>query len=151
MTAVSIATEAALERDINEKLNLEYPTVSTLEGWDTNGYPTVSFGTVTAGGGGAVIRVIPSDDVSGQDSLGLTQRVYHPHVVQACLEESGTTDVFLMTSAVWTKVEHIMEQSGCKLEIFKSANGVAPSTGSMTGTPMITVWPDVYNKQKQQQ
>lgn len=151
MSAISIATEAALARDIKEKLALEFPSVALTETYDSNGYPVINFGTITASGGGAVIRVKPSDDVSGIDSLGLTQRVYEPHLVQACLEESATADVFVMTSVTWSKVEKILNQAGCKTQVFMSDNGVAPSTGSMTGSAAITLWPDVYNKQKQQQ
>jgi len=151
MTAVSTATEAALARDIDEKLALQFPTFPLTQDVDSNGYPTISFGTVTAAGGGAVIRVIPSDDFSGTDSLGLTQRIYHPHVVQACLEVSSTPNVFVMTSTTYAQVQQILQESGCKIEVFTSANGVGPAVGSMTGTPLVTLWPDIYNKAKQQQ
>ena len=151
MTAVSTATEAALARDIYEKLVLGFPTKTITQDVDSNGYPIINFDNLAAGSGGAVIRVVPSDDVAGFDSLGLAQRVYHPHVVQACLEESSTSDVFVMISTTFAQVEQVLEQSGCKLEVFKSANGVGPAVGSMTGTPLITLWPDLYNKMKQHQ
>lgn len=151
MSAISIASEAMLAQDIKDQLVLEFPAVTITQNFDSDGYPIVNFGTLTASGGGAVIRVKPSDDVSGVDSLGLPQRVYHPHVVQAVLEESATSDVFVMNSLTWSKVEKVLQAAGCKTQIFMSDNGVAPSTGSMTGSPAVTLWPDIYNKQKQQQ
>ncbi len=149
--AVSIATEEALARDIAEALTLVFGATNVAQSTNSSGYPTVTYGSLNAGQGGAYIQVVPSDDVTGTDSLGLTQRVFHPHVVQACFEESATTNVFVMISTTFAKVQNILDKAGCKLELFKSANTVTPGAGSITGTPLVTIWPDVYNKMKQQQ
>ncbi len=149
--AVSIATEEALARDIAEQLTTAFGAANVSTGFNASGYPTITYGSLNAGQGGAYIQVVPSDDVSGTDSLGLTQRVYHPHLVQACLEESATTNVFVMISTTFARVANILDNVGTKIEFFKSANTVTPGAGSITGTPLLTLWPDIYNKMKQSQ
>lgn len=147
-----IATEQALARDIVEALTLIFGAAAvTAQGTNAAGFPTITYGSIAAGGGGAYIQVVPSNDASGTDSLGLTARVFHPHVIQAAAELSAVANVLVMTSQNLSRLIAILDKTGCKIELYTSANTVAPSVAAITGTPFVTIWPDLYNKMKQQQ
>ncbi len=151
MPAVSTATESMLANDIYERLALVFPSATITKGTDANGYPTLQYGAGTAGTQSFFTKVVPASEVSGTDSLGLTQRVYHPHTVQLAVEESATTNVWVLLSTTYSQVMKALEAVGCKIEIYKSANTEAATNATITGTPIVTIWPDLYNKMKQAQ
>ena len=150
MAAISTATESQFSRDIQELLTLLFPSTTFTTSTDSNGYPNITWGTVTAGSQGCYIKVVPSNDVSGVDALGLTQRVFQPHVVQAVFEESGTSNVLVLTSDKFSQILQALQKVGAKIELYKTTNGTGPSDAGVTGSAWVTLWPDLYNKMKQQ-
>lgn len=147
--AISDKMSAVMARDLAQSLELFYPSETLAESADANGNPVISFGSLTAGG--AVFRVKGIDE-GGVDALGNTARIYAPHVLQLCVEESATTDVAVMTSVVFAEILALCTHSGAQIEVYFSANGDAPATDEMVAANLVkTIWPDIYNKVKQAQ
>lgn len=147
--AISDKVSVVMARDLAQSLEVFYPSETLAESADASGNPTIAFGSLTAGG--AFIRVKGIDE-GGVDALGNTARIYAPHVVQVCLEESATSDVAVMTSVVFAEVLALCTHSGAQIEIYFCDNGETPSAAEMVAANLVkTIWPDIYNKVKQAQ
>lgn len=143
--------EEVIARDLGEQLQLLLSTLtdaSYTEGTDSDGNPTIAFGTQTAGSQNAFIR-IKGEAIGGVDSLGLTQRVYQPHVIQVALEEASASGATILSLANVSQLLQLCQKAGAKVEVYLSANASIPSVNSITAANLEkTLWPDIYNKMK---
>lgn len=116
---------------------------TVVNGFDTNGLPTIALGAGTAGTQSAFIRVeaIPS---IGTDSVGLTQRAFGPHVIQMVIETSSVANVSLVTEANKLPILGEVLGRGTRVELYLSANGTAPAVAGIASGNLKQTW-DGFN------
>lgn len=133
------ATEKAVQiaRQLAEDLGLR-TGLAVVKGVDASGNPTISLGTLTAGSQGAFIRVTQESSIQ-VDGIGNPQRVYTPHIIQLVLELSTTTKVAIVKEDLLAQVIYDTTKFGTKVELYNSANTVAPSVAGITGSPVVTI------------
>ena len=112
---------------------------TVVQGFDTNGLPTVALGAGTAGSQSAFIRVKAVDSI-GQDSLGLTQRSFGPHVIQVVLETSTIANVALLTEVNKLAVMGEVLGRGTRVELYMSANTNAVDVSDITTGNLKATW-----------
>lgn len=143
--------EEVVARDVGEQLKIAFKTETDAyfaEGVDADGYPTITFGTQATTENCAYIRV-KAEAIGGTDSLGLAQRVYQPHVIQLCVEESASAGISFFKSGKFAKLVALLAKVGAKLEIYLSDTTVVPVVTEVTAANLAeTIWPDIYNKMK---
>lgn len=139
VTQNMIAQELAAE--ITARTNL-----AVVQGADVNGNPTLAVGAGTAGSQSAFIKLTPVASLQ-TDALGLAQRVYGPHIMQFVVETSSVANVALLTMANLLSMFGAGADWATKIEMYLSANGVAPAAAGITGTPALSFWTQLYTKQ----
>jgi hypothetical protein len=114
-----------------------------VNGFDTNGLPTIALGTQSAGQQAAFIRVeaVPS---IGTDSLGLTQRAFGPHVIQVVLETSSVANVALLLESNKLPIMGEILGRGTRVELYLSSNGTAVAIGQIVSANLKATW-DGFN------
>lgn len=147
-TTTVTAKQQAFARQIAEDLTIRLSALTVVAGLDTNGFPTiqVSDGTPATTEQGAFIRVT-SVGTYNKDSLGLSQNVYTPTVIQLALEATssgitGTALSYLNVGNVMTILPELL-QFGTRVELYMGASGTFPSVATITGTP-AAVWDNLY-------
>lgn len=143
--------EEVVARDLGEALKRELKALTDayyLEGVDASGNPTITFGTQATTSQCGYIKV-KGEAIGGYDSLGLAQRVYQPHVIQVCVEESASAGISFFTAANLAKLLAIVSKVGAKVELFLSDTTVVPVDAQLTAANLVaSIWPDTYNKMK---
>lgn len=109
-------------------------TLAIVEGYDTNGDPTITVGDGVAGHRNAVIRVKSISWPLAQDALGLADSVYAVNVMQVCTEANPTSgagaDILLNQDQLDLML--CIGRRGTTVEWYVSTNGTAPATAQMT-------------------
>ncbi len=101
--------------------------IPVVEGFDANGNPTISIGTLTAGSEGAFIHVEAQPWPLGTDALGLAAAVYSPTVIQVAIEAISALGVLPVTLALLTTILGEAAERHCRLELWTETSGTAPS------------------------
>lgn len=133
------ATEKAVQiaRQLAEDLGLR-TGLAVVKGVDSSGNPTIALGTGVAGSQSAFLRCLQQSSL-GTDGVGLTQRVYTPHIIQIVLETSTLANVPLLTGVNEAKVWYDTTKFGTRVELYLSANGTGPSVAGITGSPAVVI------------
>lgn len=144
---MSTSYKAQVVRDVLKgDLILRMPVVAVTggatAGFDANGDATLAIGAGTAGTQSAFIRVKGVAGF-GKDILGTTQNVFTPHIIQLALETSTIASVTLMTTANVTLLLGELLKFGVRVELYLSANTVAPVVGTITGAPLAVFEPHI--------
>jgi hypothetical protein len=133
-----------LSRSIAANLSLRFaetPVLTVVETLDASGNPviTVSDGTPATTENVLVLRIIEMPSI-GTNSVGVAQDSYGPHIAQVALEQaSGLTGVALTQEVVKMRVWSELAKAGLRTEVYIRANGAAPTTSDITGTPTFVV------------
>lgn len=136
---MSISHKAlALSRVMLDNLTLRLASsgLAIAQSYDSSGNPVISVGPGTAGGQNAVVRIIAYPSI-GTNSLGIAQDSYTPHVIQIATEASATAGVDIMTEANKLPILGESLRTGCKVELYQSANLTAPSTATMVAANLV--------------
>ncbi len=136
------AKAQSLIRQLAEDLTLRLSALTVTAGTDSSGNPQITVGTGIAASQSAFIRCIPESTLQ-VDGLGLTQRVYTPHIIQFVLETSTIAAVALMTEANKMLLLGELLKHGTKVELYMSANANAVDVADITGTP-VQVWASLW-------
>lgn len=143
---MSTSYKAQVVRDtLKGDLALRLPVITaanSIAGFDVNGDATLAIGTGTAGTQSAFIRVKGVAGF-GKDILGTTQNVFTPHIIQLALETSTIASVTLMTTANLTLLLGELLKFGVRVDLYLSANTVAPVVGTITGAPLASFEPQI--------
>lgn len=136
---------AVLARQLAEVLSIRLG-LTTVEGRDASGNPTISIGTLAAASQSAFIRIKQDYDPALElDGIGNVQRRYTPHVVQVVLEMSTITNVPLMTIANLTKLMGELAHIGAKVEIYLSANTAPVAVGEIVSGNLKVTFDDLWH------
>jgi hypothetical protein len=140
-TYPSLVMAQQLAEAIKVRLNL-----ATVVSQDVNGDPTVAIGPGTAGSQSAFVRIKVRNAPLGFDIVGNNQPQYgKPHVAQIVIEAPNGTGVEPTGSAALTvALVGELARVGVRLELYKSATGVAPAIAGITGNPVGT-YEDLFN------
>ncbi len=116
--------------------------LAVTESQDTSGNPLVIVGVVSAAAGaGATIRLRQIDWPLVQDSIGLPQKVYGPHVSELVYEAGVAADTVEMISTL----EMALAQLGTRVDIYQSPNGTAADyTQFLPANLKCTFAPSLY-------
>lgn len=140
--AVEIAHELASK--IGQRLN---GALALVEGFDSDGCPTIKIGSGTAGQKNWFIKLANMDWALAKDSLGLAAGAYGPEVVMIATEANyaGATDNVADVLGVADLLPVLAEciRTGCQVQWFQSATGVAPTSATITGAPAASFWPSL--------
>lgn len=114
--------------------------LAVVDSFDGSGNPVLTVGTATSTNQGCTIRIKMADTVQ-VDGLGLTQRVFTPHIVQLIVEESGTANVGVLTSVNLSKILAELLKHAMRVDIHLVINGENPTLASasfVAGTDKTT-------------
>lgn len=143
------AKAQSLARQLKEDLALRLSSLGATLDVDASGYPTVTVGDNSAPGNQAAFIRVREEEVMGslnKDSLGLTQNVYTPHVIQVAVETSGTAGVTLVTLANLSLLLGEVMKHGTKVELWLEDNGTAPTvTTFSTASKKKQTWDHLYH------
>jgi hypothetical protein len=128
----------ALAAELRDALVKRFPTVGSLS-FDASGDPSFVLGAGTAGSQSAFIKVT-GDQPLGVDGLGLTPRAFGTHVIQVVLETSSIANVALLTEINKLPLLGEVEKFGTRVELYMSANGVAPAFAGITSGNLKATW-----------
>lgn len=103
--------------------------LAVSEGSDSSGNPTILVGAAAAGAAGAFIRVMNYDQPNSFNIIGSVAPVYTPHVVQVAFEANpaGGAGADVNSLAQLGAIMMQCELTGCRIELWQSANGTEPS------------------------
>lgn len=101
---------------------------------DAAGNPVIKVGTLATTTQSAYIKIKPDYDPSPfENGIGMTQRVYTPHVIQLLIENGGAVtgvgDSIVLTVANYSKILFELSQIGMKVEVYEQAAGALVDGG----------------------
>jgi hypothetical protein len=132
---------SVLQRDIAEELGFRLPALTLVQTTGTSGDPVITLGALTAASQSAFIRIVPEATLQ-LNSVGLAAPVYTPHIVQVVLETSTIANVALMLESNKFPLFHALQATGCKVELYMSANTNAVDEADITsGNLKATLYP----------
>lgn len=144
--SAQIAKANTLMLKLKEMLKLKLPSFVQTDSVDTNGYPTLLLSadsTPAAGEQNIFIRII-TDSTAFVDSIGNSQSVYSPHVIQSVEEASTVANVSLLTLANRAQIDWSISRLGCKEEKYLRANGTAPGLSDISSANLKAKVADDY-------
>lgn len=137
-----------MAHELADILKKRVSALTITEGFDTSTdgpHPTISIGALTAGSQSMFIRIKPISWPSAQNSVGLVDSIYTPHVIQCVLETSTIANVALMTEANKNKILVEVFKRGAKVELYMSANTNAVEVSDITsGNLKAEIEADLY-------
>lgn len=128
-----------VELSLSLKDALKRRFASVVDGFDTNGLPTLLIGAGTAGSQSAFIRIKPVDSI-GVNSVGLSQPAYGPHAIQLVLETSTIANTPLLTGANALPLWAELASRGVRIELYMSANTNAVDVADITTGNFKGAW-----------
>jgi hypothetical protein len=139
----------ALSAEMADELKMRLSPLAVVEGFSTGLDPMLTIGAGVAGGRNAIVITKPIDWPLAKDVLGLTARVYNPHVIQLISEANyaGATDSVAdtLSPADILTIQAVITKRGCKVEWYQSAAGVAPTgAAAIAGNLKATFEADLY-------
>jgi hypothetical protein len=134
------AKSLSLANQLHDSLKLRFSLVNDVA-FDTDGNPffRVSQGTVAAGQQAACVKVAPIMPL-GVDVIGNAARGYAPDVVQIVLEASATSGQALASAANVLLLQGEAVKSGCRVELYLSANGNSVGPEDITSGNLKATW-----------
>ena len=133
-----------LANDLASKLAIRLTNLGALKavvGNDGSGNPTIVVGTGVAGTAGAFIVIKQEPWPLALDSLGNAAIGYGPLLVQMA-EEAGSALTYVNSIAQHTALLGQLVLPAVHIQLFHSANGTFPVSGSITGTADADFTPD---------
>lgn len=123
----------ALAHEIADKLKIRLSALTLVEGFDTNGNPTITIGAGSPGGKNFFVRVQPISWPLSLNVLGLASEVFTPHVIQFATEANpaGGAGADILTPAELLPFLGETLVRGTKVEWYTSTNGTAPVVGTL--------------------
>jgi len=137
----ALALSATLADELRKRLSATL-SATLVEGFDTNGNPTIAIGTGSPGAKNAFIRTQPISWPLAKDIVGNTSQVYAPSVIQLATETDSGSDI--LTPVELLAILSAIQLKGAKIEWYQSTNGTAPVVATITGTPVATFDADLY-------
>lgn len=110
-----------LIKPVEDALKFRFPTAVIAHAYDTDGSP---YFTLTVGSGAQSVKAIVKIDLwtattpGGLDGIGLTQRVYAPHIAQVCFD---STDTVAGNLKYVSAVLNCVDKLGVKVEVYAKA------------------------------
>ena len=101
--------------------------IPVTEAFDANGLPTISVGTLTTTSIGAFIQVGPVVWPLGTDILGNPAAIYTPTTIRVAIEASPAGPLQTTDAAILQALQSETAQTGCRIELWTSPSGTAPS------------------------
>lgn len=138
-----------LSREMANRLRVRFgqaPALLVREGFDASGNPTVAIddGTPAAGEQAIFMRTIENPSI-GTNAVGIAQDSYGPHTVQLVMEGSaGDAAVALVREVSKLRLLGEVLRMGTKVEVYLTANGVAPSVAGIVAGNLIGSFQDLY-------
>jgi hypothetical protein len=133
--AIAIAHNLAsnLTQRFSTDASLSGSANGVVEGFDSNGNPTIKAGSGTATQANFFIRVEPQA-WGGTDVLGNASNIFTPTVIQIAWE--AVSGAGANPLSVQEKISLLGESlpTGCRVEVWESATGIAPTVTTL-GTP----------------
>lgn len=129
----------AIELALSLSSSLARRGYTVVNGFDTNGNPTIALGAGTAGSQSAFIRCLAVASL-GTDSVGNTQRSFGPHSLQLVLETSTIAATPLLTGANMLPIMGEVLSRGTRVELYMSANANAVDVADITSGNLKAVW-----------
>ncbi len=139
----STAKANSIARQLKEDLALRLSSLAIADGYDASGNPQVTLGTLLAASESAYIRVIPESTIQ-VDGLGLTQRVYTPHIIQIVLEMFTTTNLTYMTAPKLMLLLGECLKHGTKVELYLSDNTDVVAVGEIIADNLVQTWSHLW-------
>jgi hypothetical protein len=133
--------------------------LKAVKAYDTDLQPYIKLGTIGVGGDGAIIKFASdgaavSNGILGsqlwKNSVGLPQEVFSPHRIQVVIEQVSGAGAQPLTDAHRFQMFAELFMQGMAVDIYFTVTGDAPDLDGITGAP-ITIVPDIYNPQTNQQ
>lgn len=112
---------SVLQKNIAEELGFRLPALTLVQTTGTAGDPVITLGSLAAGSQSAFIRIVPEATLQ-LNSVGQAAPVYTPHIVQVVLETSTIANVALMLESNKFPLFHVLDKTGCKVELYMTAN-----------------------------
>jgi hypothetical protein len=144
--SAQIAKSSTLMLKLKEELRQKLPSFVQTDNVDSNGYPTLLLSadsTPAAGEQNMFIRITTMSSPF-VDSIGQSQSVYGPHVIQSVEEASTISGVSLLTLANRSKIDWCITRAGCQEEKYLRANGAAPGLSDITSGNLVSKVADAY-------
>jgi hypothetical protein len=139
----------ALGQRIGDELAKRLTTMTPVTvGTDGSGNTTIACGAGTAGSKSAFIRLVAAPTTPSLNAIGQAADSYTPSIAQLVTESVDSTlahQVGYLTPVELASLMAVLITFGTKLDWYQSANGVAPAVGGITGTPVASVYPNLYN------
>lgn len=104
---------------------------------------TLQIGTGAIGSQSAFVRALQIDPL-GFDGIGLAARGYAQTVIQVGLEQTAVASTAILTAINSLNVMGEILRQGARVELYMSANGVAPVAGTLVAANLKATWePDL--------
>lgn len=104
---------------------------------------TLQVGTGAIGSQSMFIRALQIDPL-GFDGIGLAARGYAQTVIQIGLEQTAVANTAILTAINNLNVLGEVLRQGTRVELYMSANGVAPVAGTLVAANLKATWePDL--------
>ncbi len=139
----------ALGQRVGDELAKRLSTMTPVTvGNDANGNTTISCGAGTAGSKSAFIRYIAPSPGPALNAIGQAADVPTPTVCQLVTESVDATlghTVGYLTPVELASLLMVINTFGTRLDWYQVANGSAPAVAGITGTPVASIYPNLYN------
>lgn len=127
--------QQAIARTLADNLR-QRTSLTVTEYFVSTGEAAVLVGAAAADAPGARIHVVPEPWTLAKDILGNTASIYSPSIVRVCFEANagagGPDEDDVNTWSVMLPIIGAAIQTGCKVEIYESANADGPDDADIT-------------------
>lgn len=126
-----------LRDELIATLNVKLASLAKTPSFGASGECDLLVGTGAIGSDSVFAR-FSAQSTNAKDVLGLAQQVWTPHVIQIVTEANpaGGAGADVGTWATRLAIIGAAVQTGCRVEMYASANGVAVSSAAITGAPL---------------
>lgn len=133
------AKSLSLVQELRDRLTRRTTLAVGELSFDTDGG---AWFVVGAGTAGTQSMLIKSKEIApvGFDGIGLAARGYTPTVLQVAVETSTIANVSLLTQANMVPLLGEVLRQGARVELYMSANTVAPALGTLIVGNLKTTW-----------
>lgn len=139
----------ALGQRVGDELAKRLSTMTPVTvGTDGSGNTTISCGAGTAGSKSAFIRFVAAPTTPSLNAIGQAADSYTPSVCQLVTESVDSTlahQVGYLTPVELAALLMVLNTFGSRLDWYQVANGTAPAVAGITGNPVASIYPNLYN------
>ena len=137
------AKSLSLMQELKDRLARRTTLAVTDLGFDTDGGALLQVGTGAIGSQSMLIKAKQIDPL-GFDGIGLAARGYAQTVIQIGLEATAVANTAILTAINNLNVLGEVLRQGSRVELYMSANGVAPVAGTLVVGNLKATWePDL--------